>query len=249
MLVITQAFAGHLGNLELAAMAVSTVVIVGFSFGLLLGMASALETLCGQGYGAKRYHMLGIYLQRSWVVLTITAILLLPVYIFTTPILKFLGQPDEIAKLSGLVTIWLIPLNFALALQFPMQIFLQCQLQTPIVAWVCSGDLLFHILFNWLLRLRQVSRGGLQVLDCSLILLVVVALKLGLVFLFKLFLASGNFLNSPWLLALENWYYRILVLMTGNLKNATVAVSALTVCMSINGWELMIPLAFCTATG
>ncbi|RZC46901.1 hypothetical protein C5167_039855 [Papaver somniferum] len=48
---------------------------------------------------------------------------------------------------------------------------------------------------------------------------------------------------------LENWYYRILVLMTGNLKNATLAVSALTVCMSINGWEMMIPLAFFTATG
>lgn len=34
-----------------------------------LGMASALETLCGQAYGAKQYHMLGIYLQRSWLVL------------------------------------------------------------------------------------------------------------------------------------------------------------------------------------
>ncbi|KAF3327033.1 Protein TRANSPARENT TESTA 12 [Carex littledalei] len=28
-------------------------------------MTSALETLCGQAYGAKQYHMLGIYLQRS----------------------------------------------------------------------------------------------------------------------------------------------------------------------------------------
>ncbi|KAI3859901.1 hypothetical protein MKX03_016536 [Papaver bracteatum] len=49
--------------------------------------------------------------------------------------------------------------------------------------------------------------------------------------------------------SLENWYYRILVLMTGNLNNATTAVSALTVCMSINGWEMMIPLAFFAATG
>ncbi|KAI3859904.1 hypothetical protein MKX03_016539 [Papaver bracteatum] len=41
----------------------------------------------------------------------------------------------------------------------------------------------------------------------------------------------------------------ILVLMTGNLNNAKVAVSALTICMSINGWEVMIPLAFFAATG
>ncbi|CAH1435245.1 unnamed protein product [Lactuca virosa] len=53
MLVITQAFAGHLGDLELAAVSIATNVIVGFDIGLLLGMASALETLCGQAYGAK----------------------------------------------------------------------------------------------------------------------------------------------------------------------------------------------------
>ncbi|KAI3890326.1 hypothetical protein MKX03_028881 [Papaver bracteatum] len=122
--VITQAFVGHLGDLELAAVFVSITVVLGFTFGLLLGMASALETLCGQAYGAKPYHMLGIYLQRSWVVLTLCAILLLPVYIFTTPILKLLGQPDDLAELTGLFTNWLILLPFALALQMPSQIFL-----------------------------------------------------------------------------------------------------------------------------
>ncbi|XP_052487465.1 protein DETOXIFICATION 27-like isoform X1 [Gossypium raimondii] len=45
MNIITQAFAGH------------------------LGMASALETLCGQAFGAKQYHMFGLYMQRSWIVL------------------------------------------------------------------------------------------------------------------------------------------------------------------------------------
>nr|GFB78369.1 protein DETOXIFICATION 27-like [Tanacetum cinerariifolium] len=53
MNVVTQAFAGHLGDVELAAITISTGVIVGFNFGLLLGMASALETLCGQAFGAK----------------------------------------------------------------------------------------------------------------------------------------------------------------------------------------------------
>lgn len=51
------------------------------------------------------------------------------------------------------------------------------------------------------------------------------------------------------MLCLENWYYRILVLMVGDLPNATIAVDALSVCMTINGWEMMIPLAFFAATG
>ncbi|MBD4018500.1 hypothetical protein GUI04_05595, partial [Xanthomonas citri pv. citri] len=83
-----QAFAGHLGDLELAAISIATSVIVGFDFGLLLGMASALETLCGQAYGAKNYRMLGVYLQRSWIVLFLCCLLLLPLYIFASPVLK-----------------------------------------------------------------------------------------------------------------------------------------------------------------
>ncbi|RZC46900.1 hypothetical protein C5167_039854 [Papaver somniferum] len=246
MFVITQAFVGHLGNLELAAFALATTVIVGFIFGLLLGMASALETLCGQAYGAKRYHMLGIYLQRSWVVLTICAIFLLPVQIFTTPILKLLGQPDDLAELSGLVTIR----------------FLQCQLKTPIIAWISLGALLIHIFLTWLV----VSKLGFGVIGAAATLNVswwIIFLGMfsyivggacpetwtgfsmeafsGLWEFFKLSVASG--------VTLENWNYRILVLLTGNLNNATVAVSALTVCMTINGLEMMIPLAFFAATG
>ncbi|KAI3918202.1 hypothetical protein MKX01_041522 [Papaver californicum] len=248
MFVITQAFDGHLGNLEPAAVALSSTVIVGFCFGLLLGMASALETLCGQAYGAKQYHMLGIYMQRSCVFLTICAILLLPLYIFTTPFLKLLGQLDDIAELSGLVTIWLIPLHFAFASQFPLQRFLQCQLKTPIIAWVCLGALLSHTILNWLVIYKlgfvlglfsYIAGGGCPETWTGFSM----QAFSGLWEFFKLSVASGI------MLCLENWYYRILVLMTGNLNNATVAVSALTVCMSINGLEMMITLAFFAATG
>ncbi|MFQ6640386.1 hypothetical protein Gotur_014332 [Gossypium turneri] len=69
MNIITQAFAGHLGDVQLAAISIANTAIVGFNFGLILGMASALETLCGQAFGAKQYHMLGLYMQRSWIVL------------------------------------------------------------------------------------------------------------------------------------------------------------------------------------
>ncbi|KAI3966640.1 hypothetical protein MKW92_030383 [Papaver armeniacum] len=262
ILVITQAFAGHLGDLELAAVSVSITVVIGFTFGLLLGMASALETLCGQAYGAKRYHMLGIYLQRSWVVLTLCAILLLPVYIFTSPILKLLGQPDDLAELTGLFTNCLIPLPFALALQMPSQRFLQCQRKTAIVAWVCLGALLFHIFLIWSIvyKLGFGVIGAAAALNVSWWIIVLGSFSYiacggcpetwtgfsmeafsGLWEFFKLSMASG--------VILENWYYMILVLMSGNLSNAKVAVSALTICMSINGWEVMIPLAFFAATG
>ncbi|GAV83242.1 LOW QUALITY PROTEIN: MatE domain-containing protein, partial [Cephalotus follicularis] len=263
MNIITQAFAGHLGEVELAAISIANTVIVGFNFGLLLGMASALETLCGQAFGAKRYHMLGIYMQRSWIVLFLCCFLLLPFYVFATPILKLLGQPDDVAEMSGVLAIWMIPLHFSFAFQFPLQRFLQSQLKTQVLAWVSLVGLVINILTSWLF---------VDVFDFGVVG-AAIALDISWWFLFfglfgytvfggcpltwtgfslQAFSGLWEFVKlsaaSGVMLCLENWY-RILILMTGYLSNATLAVDALSVCMSINGWEMMIPLAFFAATG
>ncbi|XP_050207969.1 protein DETOXIFICATION 27-like [Mercurialis annua] len=264
MIVITQAFAGHLGDLELAAIAISHNVILGFDLGLLLGMASALETLCGQAYGAKKYHMLGVYMQRSWIVLFVCCILLLPLYIFASPMLKLLGQPHDVAELSGVVTMYMIPLHFGFAFQFPLQRFLQSQLKNAVIAWVSLVGLVVHVFVSWLLvsRFQLGVIGTAMTLNFSWWIIVFgcfgysvfggcpltwkgfsVEAFSGLWEFTKLSAASGV------MLCLENWYYRILILMTGNLKNAEIAVDALSICMTINGWEMMIPLAFFAATG
>ncbi|CAL5323772.1 unnamed protein product [Camellia sinensis] len=245
MFVITQSSAGHLGDLELAAISISSNVILGFNFGLLLGMASALETLCGQAYGAKKYQMLGIYMQRSWIVLFICGVILLPFYIFATPILKLLGQPSDIAELSGVR-------------------FLQSQLKTAAIAWVSVAALAVHSLVSWwfVYRLKFDLVGVVVTLNFSwwisvfgLFAYVVlggcpltwigfsIEAFSGLWEFVKLSAASGV------MLCLENWYYRILVLMTGNLQNAEIAVDALSICMNINAWEMMIPLAFFAGIG
>lgn len=114
-----------------------------------LGMASALETLCGQAYGAKKYYMLGVYMQRSWIVLFLCCILLLPIYLFASPFLKLLGQPTEVAELSGVVSMVMIPLHFSFAFQFPLQRFLQSQLKTAVIAWVSLVGLAVHVFVSW----------------------------------------------------------------------------------------------------
>ncbi|KAB2023703.1 hypothetical protein ES319_D06G037200v1 [Gossypium barbadense] len=264
MNIITQAFAGHLGDVELAAISIANTVIVGFNFGLLLGMASALETLCGQAFGAKEYHMLGIYMQRSWIVLLLCCFLLLPFYVFATPVLKLLGQPDDVAEMSGVVAIWMIPLHFSFAFQFPLQRFLQSQSKTAVLAYVSFVALGVNVLTSWVF---------VNVLDWGVIgasLALDISWWVGALGLYSYTVLGGcplswtgysmEAFNGLWeflklsaasgvMLCLENWYYRILILMTGYLSNATLAVDALSVCMSINGWELMIPLAFLAATG
>lgn len=64
-------------------------------------MGSALETLCGQAFGAGKLNMLGVYMQRSWLILFCTALILTPVYVFSDHILKLIGVQDDIADLAG----------------------------------------------------------------------------------------------------------------------------------------------------
>ncbi|CAL9169651.1 unnamed protein product [Musa hybrid cultivar] len=63
-------------------------------------MGSDLETLCGQAVGAGQLHILGIYMQRSWIITLVTATALTPLYVFTAPILKLLHQPDDTSDLG-----------------------------------------------------------------------------------------------------------------------------------------------------
>uniref|UniRef100_A0A803LUU6 Uncharacterized protein n=2 Tax=Chenopodium quinoa TaxID=63459 RepID=A0A803LUU6_CHEQI len=207
-------------------------------------MASALETLCGQAFGAKKLHMLGIYMQRSWIVLFLCCFLLLPFYIFATPLLKLAGQPDDIAELTGLVAAWLIPLHFSFAFAFPVQRFLQSQLKTAIIAWVSLAAFFVHVFMSWLLvYVFNMGIIGLCVtLNVSWWILFFGEMAyvawggcpetwsgfswqafVGLWEFVKLSAASGV------MLCLENWYYRILVLMVGGLENAAIAVDALSV--------------------
>lgn len=264
MNVITLAFAGHLGDLELAAISIASTVVVGLNFGLFLGMGSALETLCGQAYGAKQYSMLGVYMQRSWIVLFLVAIFLLPIYIFATPILKMMGQPDDVSELSGSVSIWFIPQHFAFVFMFPIQIFLQSQSKNMVVAWLSAASLVLHIALSWLFitKLKLGLVGAAITLDLAWWVPAIgqfLYVTCGgcphtwtglsrkafrdLWPFFKLSVASGI------MLCLENWYYRALVLLTGNLPNPQVAVDSLSICMNINGWEMMIPLGFFIAVG
>ncbi|KNA09774.1 hypothetical protein SOVF_150470 [Spinacia oleracea] len=265
LFIIAQSFAGHIGDIELAAVSLGSNVILGLTCGLLVGMASALETLCGQAYGAKKYYMLGVYMQRSWIVLFTCSILLLPLFICTTHILKLLGQPNHVADLAGTVAIWLIPLHLCFPFLFPLQTFLQSQLQPGIMAWVSLVGVVFQIIGSWLLI--SVFGWGVKGVAVALSLAwwIQALILFGYIvwwggcplcwdgFSMEAFSGLWEFVKlsaaSGVMICLEYWYSTALMLMTGNLKNADIALDALSICTSINQWEIMIPFAFFAGVG
>lgn len=117
-------------------------------------MGSALETLCGQAYGAGQLDMLGVYMQRSWVILNATALILMLIYIFAQQLLSLIGQTPSISKAAGTLSIWMIPQLFAYAVNFPIAKFLQAQSKMMVMAIIAASALVLHTFLSWLLMLE-----------------------------------------------------------------------------------------------
>lgn len=128
-----------------------------------MGMASALETLCGQAYGAKQYKKLGIQTQTAIFCLILVCIPLSVIWINMGKILIFIGQDPRISHEAGKFTMWLVPQLFAYATLQPLIRYFQTQsLIFPMVLSSC-GALCFHIPLCWVL----VFKSGLDNLGAA----------------------------------------------------------------------------------
>ncbi|KAJ1269690.1 hypothetical protein BS78_07G230500 [Paspalum vaginatum] len=251
---ITQMFVGHLGNLPLAAASIGLTVFINFALGFLLGMGSALETLCGQAYGAGQASMLGVYLQRSWIILMASALVMSPFFVFAEPLLLLIGQDPEVAREAATFTVCILPSIFAMGLNFGAGKFLQAQSKVVVPAWIGVGALLACALLSYLtvVVLGWGLPGAALAYDAAhwIIALAQAAYIMGWCrdgwrgWSTAAFHHIGAFLRlsleSAVMLCLEIWYMGLITVLTGDLDDAEVAVSALGVCMNVDGWEVMI---------
>uniref|UniRef100_A0A0D6QV79 Protein DETOXIFICATION n=1 Tax=Araucaria cunninghamii TaxID=56994 RepID=A0A0D6QV79_ARACU len=260
MSMATQIFCGHLGNVELAAAALGNTGIQVFAYGLMLGMGSAVETLCGQAFGAQKFEMLGIYLQRSTILLMITAIPLTIIYVFCKPLLILLGESKLIASAAAIFVYGLIPQIYAYAANFPIQKFMQAQSIVAPSAYISLGTIFIHLFLSWL----AIYKLGMGLFGAAMVLslswwIVVIAQYIYIIksercrqtwtgLSIQAFQGLPSFLKlsvaSAVMLCLETWYFQILVLLAGLLKNATIALDSLSICMTVLGWIFMVSVGF-----
>ncbi|CAJ2630607.1 unnamed protein product [Trifolium pratense] len=149
--VVSTMIVGHLGELYLssAALSISFTGVTGFSF--LLGMASGLETTCGQAYGAKQYQRIGMQTYTAIFSLILVCIPLSFILINIENILVFTGQDPLIAHEAGRFTIWLLPAVFAYAILQPLVRYFQIQsLLFPMLLSSCV-TLGIHVPLCWAL--------------------------------------------------------------------------------------------------
>jgi len=92
---------GHLGEAELAAISLAAMFcnVTGFTVGM--GLATAMDTLCSQAFGANNKRGLGVVLQRALLIELAFCLPIGLIWIFAEPILLGLGQDPRVSELSG----------------------------------------------------------------------------------------------------------------------------------------------------
>ncbi|KAB1205630.1 MATE efflux family protein 9 [Morella rubra] len=257
LLVISIMMVGHLGERALSstAIAISLSSVTGFS--LLLGMASALETLCGQAYGAQQYRKLGVQTYTAIFSLILVSLPLSLVWIFMGKLLILIGQDPLISHEAGKFTTWLVPALLAYAILQPLVKYFQTQRLVMPMLRSCFVTLCFHIPLCWALvfKTRLGNLGAALAISISYWLNVIL---LGLYMKYssacektrapislELFQGIGEFFQfavpSAVMICLQWWSYEFLILLSGVLPNSQLETSVLSVCLTTTSTLFMIP--------
>uniref|UniRef100_A0A5B6YXT4 Protein DETOXIFICATION n=1 Tax=Davidia involucrata TaxID=16924 RepID=A0A5B6YXT4_DAVIN len=260
---VTLMFTGHLGSLELAGASIAGVGIHGLAYGIMLGMASAVQTVCGQAYGAKKYAAMGIICQRAMVLHVGAAILLSFLYWYSGAVLKAMGQSESIAEQGQVFARGLILQLYAFAMSWPMQRFLQAQNIVNPLAYIAVGVFLFHILLTWLVLhvFHYGLLGAALTLSLSWWLIVIIQALYILLspsckqtwtgFSIKAFKGIWPYFKlavaSAIMMCLEIWYFQGLVLISGLLTDPTISLDSISICMNYLNWDMQFMLGLAAA--
>ncbi|XP_050222667.1 protein DETOXIFICATION 16-like [Mercurialis annua] len=246
--VISIMFVGHLGELPLSSASVASSFASVTGFSVLLGMGSALETLCGQAYGAKQYHMLGIHTQRAMQILFSLTIPLAIIWFYTSSILIFLGQDHDISIGAGTFNRSMIPALFAYSLLQCLNKFIQAQ--NDIVPMMVTSAITasLHILVCWVLVFKSAfgSIGAALAITVSYWINVVL-LALYIQFSSACLKTWTGFskealhdiisfvklaIPSAIMICLEYWSFEMVVLLSGLLPNPKLETSVLSISLN-----------------
>ncbi|CAN6283486.1 unnamed protein product [Urochloa humidicola] len=261
--LVSVMFVGHLGELPLAgaSLASSLANVTGFS--LLTGMASALDTLCGQAFGARQHGLLGVYKQRAMLVLALACVPIALVWANAGQILVLMGQDRDIAAEAGDYSRWLI---LSLVPYVPLVCHIRfLQTQSIVVPVMVSSGVtaLGHAFVCWAL----VFKAGMGSKGAALSSAISYGVNLAMLALYvrlsgackgtwtgfstEAFKELRRFTDlaipSAMMVCLEWWSFELLVLLSGLLPNPKLETSVLSICLNTGALMFMIPLGLGTA--
>ncbi|KAI3942840.1 hypothetical protein MKW92_049249 [Papaver armeniacum] len=261
--VVSMMMVGHLGELSLSSAALATSLCGVTGFSLMLGMASGLETLSGQAFGAKQYRKLGVYTWSATISLTLVCIPIALLWVSIGKLLTFTGQDPLIALEAGKYATCLIPAVFAFAALQPLMRYFQSQSLIIPMLLSTSIAVVIHIPLCWVL----VYKSGLGNIGAALAIGIsywINVIFLGLYAAYspsceltrtsltkEAFQGCGEFLRisvpSAVMVCLEWWSFELLILLSGLLPKPQLETSVLSICLTTISLVYMIPCGISAA--
>ncbi|KAL4164015.1 hypothetical protein KRP22_004637 [Phytophthora ramorum] len=254
--------AGHIKSphtqqyVDAATLSTMFMNITAYSIGF--GLTSALDTLCSQAYGAKRFGKIGLYFQAG---LQIVGACLGPVFLlnwYSESFLLYMGQDPEVSRLAQIFSRWTLPgVPFVFLYELVRKVLQAQNIMKPLVAIAALGNVV-NIVSGYFLTYHT-SMGFEGVALSRSLGNMVLPLLLVPYFYYHphhlsqwwrgwnmkeafehvgLFLVLG--VPGCMMMTMEWWAFELLTLMAGVLPNAVVAVSAHAVLVNINNIIYMV---------
>ncbi|KAL8543782.1 hypothetical protein ACS0TY_004365 [Phlomoides rotata] len=241
--MISMLFLGRLGDLPLAggALALGFANITGYS--ILSGLSIGMEPICGQAFGAQRFKLLGLTLQKTILLLLLTSIPIAFLWLNISNILLLCGQDQDIAMQAQSYLLFSIPDLISQSFLHPLRIYLRAQSITLPLTYSAFLSLLLHIPINYLL---------VSVLNLGIkgVALAAVWTNVNLVGSLIAYVAMSGVYKKTWggfsadclkdwasllslsipscvSVCLEWWWYEIMILLCGLLINPRATVASM----------------------
>ncbi|XP_048320226.1 protein DETOXIFICATION 53 [Ziziphus jujuba] len=258
--IISMLFLGRLGKIELAggSLALGFGNITGNS--ILRGLATGMDPICCQAYGAKRWSVISQTFQKTLCLLLLVSLPISILWLNVETIFIWLGQDPEITKVAKVYMFFSIPELLAQAHLHPLRIFLRTQgLTVPLtIAATCSAIL--HLPINYfLVTYMKLGVEGVALalafntlnLDVGLVIYLAVSSKPlkpwhGITILsafqdWKPLLSLS--LPSCVSVCLEWWWYEIMLFLCGLLSNPQASVAAMGILIQTTGLLYVFPIS------
>ncbi|KAK7389221.1 hypothetical protein VNO78_24057 [Psophocarpus tetragonolobus] len=243
--MISMLFLGHLGELALAggSLAIGFANITGYS--VLSGLAMGMEPICGQAFGARRFKLLGLTMQRAVLLLLLTSLPISLLWLNMNKILRLCGQEEDIANQAQFYIFYSLPDLVLQSLLHPLRIYLRTQSITLPLTSCAALSILLHVPINYLfvsvlhLGIKGVALSAVLTNFNLLLSLLIYVLLSGThkdtwpAISHNCFKGWKTLINlaipSCISVCLEWWWYEIMILLCGLLVNPHASVASMGV--------------------
>ncbi|WOL00114.1 hypothetical protein Cni_G08827 [Canna indica] len=242
--MVSMLFLGRLGDLALAggSLAIGFANITGYS--VLSGLAMGMEPICGQAFGARRHHLLGLVLHRTVLLLLSVSVPIALLWYYIRPLLLLAGQDPALAAAASSYLHACLPDLILQSFLHPLRIYLRTQSITLPLTLCASIAVVLHLPINYLLvSVLQLGIGGAAfasvLFNFNVVLFLLAYIYFsgvhvstgGLSFSLECFREWRSLLNlavpSCISVCLEWWWYEIMIILCGLLLHPEATVASM----------------------